>query len=51
MRKAMKIIENTIVTANIVLLIWVLVSWINVLMHHYTDEQYAFWNLITMIFS
>jgi hypothetical protein len=30
--------------------LWFLLSWADVIAHNMTDQSYAWWNLITMIF-
>lgn len=46
--KLMKRIENAVTALSGTLLMWGLLSWIDVILHNMTDQDYAWWNLIVL---
>ena len=46
--KLMKRIENAAAALSGVMLVWGLLSWIDVILHNMTDQDYAWWNLIVL---
>ena len=46
--KLMKRIENAAAALSCVMLVWGLLSWIDVLLHNMSDQNYAWWNLIVL---
>ena len=46
--KVMKRIENAVTALSGTLLVWGLLSWIDVILHNMTDQDYAWWNLIVL---
>ena len=49
MKKAFKTIENIIYTIIIMFFIWFMISFINVVMHNNSDQQYASWNMFVIM--
>ena len=49
MKKVFKTIENIIYTIIIIFFIWFMVSFINVVMHNNSDQQYADWNMFVIM--
>jgi len=49
MKKVFKTIENIIYTIIIIFFIWFMVSFINVVMHNNSDQQYASWNMFVIM--
>ena len=49
MKKAFKTIENIIYTIIIIFFIWFMVSFINVVMHNNSDQQYTSWNMFVIM--
>lgn len=49
MKKVFKAIENIIYTIIIIFFIWFMVSFINVVMHNNSDQQYASWNMFVIM--
>lgn len=41
-------IENAAAALSGVMLVWGLLSWIDVILHNMTDQDYAWWNLIVL---
>jgi hypothetical protein len=46
--KLMKKIENAAAALSGTMLVWGLLSWIDVLLHNMSDQNYAWWNLIVL---
>lgn len=46
--KVMKRIENAVTALSGTLLVWGLLSWIDVILHNMSDQDYAWWNLIVL---
>ena len=46
--RLMKKIENAAATLSCLVLVWGLLSWIDVILHNMTDQDYAWWNLIVL---
>ena len=46
--KVMRRIENAAAALSGVVLVWGLLSWIDVILHNMTDQDYAWWNLIVL---
>lgn len=46
--KLMKRIENAAAALSGTLLVWGLLSWIDVISHNMSDQNYAWWNLIVL---
>lgn len=42
--KLIKNIENAAAGLGVLVLVWVICSWVNVLNHNTVDQQYAWWN-------
>ena len=49
MKKVFKTIENIIYTIIIIFFIWFMISFINVVMHNNSDQQYASWNMFVIM--
>jgi len=49
MKKVFKTIENIIYTIIIIFFIWFMVSFINVVMHNNSDQQYESWNMFVIM--
>jgi len=49
MKKVFKTIENIIYTIIIIFFIWFMVSFINVVMHNNSDQQYTSWNMFVIM--
>ena len=49
MKKVFKTIENIIYTIIIMFFIWFMISFINVVMHNNSDQQYASWNMFVIM--
>ena len=49
MKKVFKTIENIIYTIIIIFFVWFMVSFINVVMHNNSDQQYASWNMFVIM--
>lgn len=49
MKKVFKTIENIIYTIIIVFFIWFIISFVNVVMHNNSDQQYASWNMFVIM--
>jgi len=49
MKKVFKTIENIIYTIIIIFFIWFMVSFVNVVMHNNSDQQYASWNMFVIM--
>ena len=49
MKKIFKTVENTIYTIIIMFFIWFMVSFINVVMHNNSDQQYTSWNMFVIM--
>jgi len=49
MKKVFKTIENIIYTIIIIFFIWFMVSFVNVVMHNNSDQQYTSWNMFVIM--
>ena len=49
MKKAFKTAENIIYTIIIIFFIWFMISFVNVVMHNNSDQQYASWNMFVIM--
>ena len=49
MKKVFKTAENIIYTIIIIFFIWFVASFINVVMHNNSDQQYASWNMFVIM--
>ena len=49
MKKVFKTIENIIYTIIIIFFIWFMISFVNVVMHNNSDQQYASWNMFVIM--
>ena len=49
MKKVFKTIENIIYTIIIIFFIWFVASFINVVMHNNSDQQYTSWNMFVIM--
>lgn len=49
MKKMFKTAENIIYTIIIIFFMWFIVSFVNVVMHNNSDQQYAGWNMFVIM--
>jgi len=49
MKKVFKTIESIIYTIIIIFFIWFMVSFVNVVMHNNSDQQYTSWNMFVIM--
>ncbi len=49
MKKVFKTIESIIYTIIIMFFIWFMISFMNVVMHNNSDQQYAGWNMFVIM--
>ena len=46
--KLMKRIGNAVTVLSCALLVWGVLSWVDVVSHNMSDQNYAWWNLIVL---
>ena len=49
MKKVFKTIENIIYAIIIMFFIWFMISFVNVVMHNNSDQQYTSWNMFVIM--
>jgi len=49
LEKIANTIENIIITIIVIIFLWFLISFMNVVMHNNSDQQYASWNMFVIM--